>query len=167
MILIKYISLLGIVVISSYLGINKAKDYENRVKALIKFKSALVMFKSKLEFTYEPIKDIFEDISKVIYRKNDNIFENVIKSKENEIYISWVNAVKCERNFAVEDKEIIEMIGKLLGKTDLAGQVSEINLGINLIEKQIEIAESEKNKNVKLYKTMGIVCGIGICIILM
>ena len=45
MIIIKYISLIGILLISSYLGINKAKDYENRVKSLTNFQSALVMFK--------------------------------------------------------------------------------------------------------------------------
>lgn len=165
MIVIKYISLLGILLISSYLGIDKAKEYENRLKELIKFQSALVMFKSKLEFTYEPIKNIFEDISKVIYREKDNIFIKVVSSKE-DIFTSWKNAVKSEKYFTQEDKEIIEMIGKLLGKTDLSGQVNEINLGLNLVDKQIQIADSQMRKNVKLYKTMGIVCGIGICIIL-
>ena len=58
------------------------------------------------------------------------------------------------------------MFGKLLGKIDLIGQVNEINLTMKLIEKQIEKAEIEKNQNTKLYKTMGIVLGMGICIIL-
>lgn len=165
MIIIKYISLLGILLISSYLGINKAKEYENRVKQLIKFKSALVMFKSKLEFTYEPIKDIFLDISKVIYKEKDNIFIRVVNSKE-EIFTSWKDAVENVKDFAQDDKEIIIMIGKLLGKTDLNGQINEINLGLNLLEKQIEIADNQMRKNVKLYKTMGVVCGLGICIIL-
>ncbi len=165
MIILKYINLLGIIFISSYLGIYKAKEYENRVKELIKFKNALVMFKSKLEFTYEPIKNIFSDISKVIYKNNNNIFKKVIED-ENDIYTAWRNSVNTEKNFTNEDKEVIEMIGKLLGKTDLKGQVSEINLGLNLVEKQIDIAETEKQKNVKLYKTIGAVTGIGICIIL-
>lgn len=165
MIIIKYISLIGILLISSYLGINKAKDYENRVKSLTNFQSALVMFKSKLEFTYEPIKNIFEDISKVVYGKKDNIFQKVVRSKE-EIFTSWKMAVESEKNFTQEDKEIIKMIGKLLGKTDLKGQVNEIDLGLNLVDKQIKKAENQMIKNVKLYKTMGIVCGIGICIIL-
>lgn len=165
MIVIKYISLLGIFLISSYLGISKAKEYEDRVKKLTKFQSALVMFKSKLEFTYEPIKNIFEDISKVIYGKQDNIFINVVRSND-DIFSSWKKAVESEKNFTIEDKEVIVTIGKLLGKTDLSGQVSEINLGLNLVDKQIQIADSLMRKNVKLYKTMGIVCGLGICIIL-
>ena len=58
------------------------------------------------------------------------------------------------------------MMGKLLGKTDIEGQLSEIELGLELINKQIKDAEIEKNKNSKLYKTMGVILGIGISIIL-
>lgn len=165
MIIIKYISLLGILIVSTSIGICRAKDYENRLKELTRFKSALVMFKSKLEFTYEPIKNIFEDISKTIYMQKNNIFEKAIKD-EYDINTSWKNAVSSENNFSKEDKELIKTFGKLLGKTDLTGQVNEINLALNLLEKQLIDAENEKNKNVKLYKTMGIVCGMGICIIL-
>ena len=63
MLILKYL-LLGIILFSSsYIGIIKAKTFENRVKELNKFQNALLMFKSKIEFTYEPIKNIFEDFS--------------------------------------------------------------------------------------------------------
>jgi stage III sporulation protein AB len=165
MIIAKYITLIGIMIISSYLGIIKAKTFEDRVCSLNEFQNSLVMFKSKIEFTYEPIKDIFEEISKIIYQDKENIFLNTIKNKK-DIYRSWCEAVDYENKLWKEDKEIIKMMGKLLGKTDLKGQVSQINLSLNLIDKQIEKAEIEKNRNVKLYRTMGIIFGMGICIIL-
>lgn len=166
MFIIKIISLIGIFSICSYIGIIKAKTYESRVRELNKFQNALIMFKSKIEFTYEPLKNIFEEISKVIYYNNENIFKETIKSEEN-IYDSWCEAVDKNANELLnDDKEIIKMMGKLLGKTDIKGQISEIELTKSLIEKQIEKAEIEKDKNVKLYKTMGIVLGLGICIIL-
>lgn len=166
MFLIKGTILIGIIIISSYIGILKSKTYENRVIELNQFQNALVMFKSKIEFTYEPLKNIFEDISKVIYSKEDNIFKKTIQKEEN-IYDAWSNAIDESKTFMTsEDKEIIRMMGKLLGKTDIKGQVNEILLTESLIKKQIEKAEYEKNKNVKLYKTMGVVLGIGICIIL-
>ena len=58
------------------------------------------------------------------------------------------------------------MFGKLLGKTDKVGQINEINVTSQLLNTQIEKAEQEKNKNYKLFKTLGSVVGIGICIIL-
>ena len=86
-------------------------------------------------------------------------------NKEN-LNFAWINSVENNKQFNDEDKDIIKTFGKLLGKTDIKGQVSEIKLMQNLIEKQIANAELEKNKNVKLYKTMGIISGLGICIIL-
>lgn len=166
MLFLKGLSLIGIIAICSYLGIIKAKTFENRVKELNKFKSSLIMFKTKIEFTHEPIKNIFEEISKVIYRDKENIFLYTI---ENSIDIcnSWNNSAdKLKKDFTKEDIEIIKMLGKLLGKTDINGQVNEIELTKSLIEKQIEKAELEKDKNSKLYKTMGVICGVGICIIL-
>ena len=46
-----------------------------------------------------------------------------------------------------EDIYAIKTLGKLLGKTDVKGQVSEILLVESLIEKQISKAECEKQKN--------------------
>ena len=91
MIIIKFINLIGILLICIYLGNYKAKSYEIRTAELNKFQNALIMFKSKIEFTYEPIKNIFEDISKIIYEKEENIFLNSIRN-EKEISSSWVNS---------------------------------------------------------------------------
>lgn len=166
MIFIKFLNLSLILVVCSYIGILKSKTYENRVIELSKFQNSLGMFKSKIEFTYEPLKNIFSDISKIIYKNEKNIFEETIR-KDDEIYKAWSESVdEIRGNLDVEDREIIKMFGKLLGKTDLKGQVNEICLTQKLIEKQLKKAELEKNKNVKLYKTMGVVLGIGLCIIL-
>ena len=166
MIFIKMLNLSLILILCSYIGIIKSKIYENRVTELSRFRNSLAMFKSKIEFTYEPLKNIFLDISKIIYKNEKNIFEETIK-KDGEIYKSWSDSVdEIKGSLNSEDKEIIKMLGKLLGKTDIKGQVNEICLTENLIEKQIEKAELEKNKNFKLYKTMGIVLGMGLCIIL-
>ena len=166
MILIKFLNLFLISFICFNLGMLKAKMYENRVLELNKFQSGLVMFKSKLEFTYETIGDVFLEISQIIYENNNNIFIDTLKDNR-DLYISWAEAVDNEKNgFNFEDKEIIKMFGKLLGKTDINGQLSQIELTQNLIKKQIEKAEYEKDKNSKLYKTLGIISGMAICIIL-
>lgn len=164
--LIKGINMIFIIIICSYIGIIKAKKFETRVIELNKFQNALIMFKTKIEFTYEPIKNIFEEISKTIYLEDKNIFKLTIEGEE-EINQAWNNSSdKFLDVFEKEDIDIIKMFGKLLGKTDIEGQVSEILLTQNLIEKQIEKAEYEKLKNSKLYKSMGVICGLGICIIL-
>ena len=165
MILIKDTCLITIIIICSYIGFLKSKTFENRVLELSKFQNALVMFESKLKFTYEPIKNIFEEISNVIYKNENNVFFYTSKEKRN-IYKAWCTGIDENKYFNDEDKNVTKMMGKLLGKTDIEGQLSEIELGLELINKQIKDAEIEKNKNSKLYKTMGVILGIGISIIL-
>lgn len=46
------------------------------------------------------------------------------------------------------------------------GQLSEIELISKFIDEQIIKAEEEQKKNEKLYKSLGIITGIGIAIIL-
>ena len=166
---IKMVILIGIVGVCSYLGILKSKTYENRVIELRKVQSSLNMFKTKIEFTYEPIKEIFEEISRIIYQNENNIFKNTnVLMKEREVTLSWYESIENIRNdFTKEDKETLKTMGKLLGKTDKTGQIREISLTENLLENQIQKAEIDRNKNVKLYKTLGTVLGLGIGILFM
>ena len=52
------------------------------------------------------------------------------------------------------------------GQTDVEGQISQIEITQSFLEKQIKLAEQEKNKNEKLYKTLGTTCGLAIVILL-
>ena len=54
----------------------------------------------------------------------------------------------------------------MLGKTDVNGQVSELNLSIGFIDSQIEKAEEECKKSEKMYKSLGSIAGLAIVIIL-
>lgn len=164
MIYVKIFDMMAIFLICFYIGCYKAKLCKERVIELQKFLNGIIMFKNKIEFTYEPINSIFFEISKLIYDNRENIFKEVQKN-EKDINISWFEESDKIKNITNEDKEIIKTFGKLLGKIDIKGQIGQIELTTKLIEKQIEKAEIDKNKNFKLYKTMGMIFGIGICII--
>lgn len=168
MLILKYIDIGLIIIVSAYIGFYKSKKFFYRVKALKDFKSALNIFRSKIEFTYEPIGDIFNEISKVIYLGEDNIFKNFNKIGSTEdTNFAWNKTIEeSSFEFTNEDKEVLKLLGKMLGKTDKTGQISQIDLVDNFLDKQILEAEEEKNKNEKLYRTLGIVCGLVIAIIL-
>ena len=65
-----------------------------------------------------------------------------------------------------EDLNIIKDFGKTLGQTDLQGQLSKTKLTLQFLEKQIEESQLEENKNKKLYKTLGVLTGVGLVVIL-
>lgn len=164
---IKFVNLILIIIVCSYIGMYKASSFNKRLVALRNFKSGLVMFKTKIEFTYEPLSVIFKEISKVIYLDSKNVFKTFCEKieKTNDATLAWQDSVDLT-DFLDGDKEIIKLFGNLLGKTDKNGQISEVEVILEFIEKQIEEAIVEKNKNEKMYKTLGVVCGITIALIL-
>lgn len=163
----KIIALFLVFIICTILGMYEAKKYDNRVEALKQIKNALEVLKSKIEFTYAPIKDNFIEISKIVYKNEKNIFQDCIENmKDYEISEAWNIAVDNDSSLIKEDKSTIKMFGKLLGKTDKSGQINEINLTSKLLDSLIDKAEQEKNKNYKLFRTLGSTIGIGLCIIL-
>ena len=166
--ILKNIILILILIVCTYIGIDKAKSFKKREMELKRIKNSLNIFKTKINYTYETIGEIFKEISKLEYKDEKNIFLETINflEKKNDLTLSWDQAViKCNNYLNEEDKEILKMLGKTLGKTDKEGQISEIELVSNFLNKQISIAEEVRIKNEKLYRTLGITIGLTIVIV--
>ena len=168
MMIFKFIFLTIILFGTSYIGILMAKKYSSRVKDLKEMRKALNFFEDKIKFTYEPIPDVFEEISSKVNENIGEIFKSSANLMQNESAgVSWEKAVdNANTNFTKEDNEIIKVLAKMLGQTDIDGQVSEIRLTNKFIDVQIKEAENEKNRNEKLYKTLGVTVGLAIVIVL-
>lgn len=160
--------LLLIFISSSLIGRFIAKKYSYRLEELEEIKNILNVFKSKIRFTYEPIPEIFKEISIQTKENIGKIFENAGKNmKDMSAGEAWEQAVqKSETNLTKEDIHILLMLSKMLGQTDLEGQISQIEITENFLEKQITEAEQEKNKNEKLYRKLGTTIGLIIVIVL-
>ncbi len=166
--IIKFIILSAIFGISTVLGINISKKYSTRVKELKEFQSALNIFEEKIKFTYEPIPEVFEEISKKVVPNIGQVFK---AASENMKFTSageaWENAInEADTKLNKEDKDVLKGLAKMLGRTDLDGQVNEIKLTEKFLETKIRDAEIEKSKNEKLFKTLGATVGLAIVIVL-
>ena len=165
---IKYILLIAILGLSTGIGILISKSYENRVIELKEFKNILNVMKTKIKFTYEPLAEIFKQISK----DNQTNVEKILGQMANQLTYypakdTWENCIQnADISIKQEDKDILKKLSKLLGQTDVDGQISEIEVTQNFLDAQIEKAEEEKKKNQKMYKTLGVVIGLVFVIIL-
>lgn len=153
----------------SIIGILKSQKYAYRVNELKEFKNALNMFKTKIRFTYEPIPEIFSQISNTINPNIGSIFK--IASYNMKFCAAgeaWNKAMDTDiLNINLEDKNILKDLGKLLGATDIEGQLSQIEVTSNFLDEQIKKAEKEREKSEKMYRKLGIIVGLGIVIILL
>ena len=168
MLFVKYFMLFLILVASVLLGKNIARKYVNRLKELEEMRTALNIFRSKVSFTYSPIPEIFEEIAKDSKGNIGKIFS--VASKKMEMVtanIAWSEAInEVDSNLNKEDKKILENLSKLLGQTDVEGQISQIDITQKFLDNQIQDAIDEKQKNEKLYSKLGITIGLAIVVVL-
>ena len=140
---IKYLELILILSASTYIGILISKKYLNRVKDLKEMKNALNIFATKIKFTYEPIPQIFKEISEKVKPNIANIFLLASNKMENiNAGDAWIQALEeSNTNMIKEDVETLKTLSNLLGKVDIEGQVNEIELVETFLDTQIELAQ--------------------------
>lgn len=166
--MIKFLILLLVFASSLSIGFLIAKKYENRVKELKDMKNALNMFETKIKFTYASVPEIFTEIAKQF---GEGIVGQIFRTasilmKDKSAGEAWNEGIETvNSNMTLEDKSTLKNLGKLLGKTDLEGQISEIRLVTDLLNTQIELAEIDRRKNEKMYKTLGGIVGLTLVII--
>lgn len=114
--LIKYCMLFFVFLIVTLIGKNIAQKYRLRLEELEEIKNALNIFKSKIKFTYEPIPEIFKQISENSNKNISQLFLKSVTNMENaSASIAWEEAVDSfSGNINKEDKQAIKTLSKLL-----------------------------------------------------
>lgn len=166
--MIKYCMLFLVLVACSLIGKYVAKKYVIRVNELEEIKNALNMFHSKIKFTYEPISEIFREIAKNTSPNVGQVFDLADqKMQEVSANLAWEQAIdESQNNLTKEDKRVLKTLSKLLGQTDVEGQISQIEITQEFLEAQLKEAQEQKEKNEKLYSKLGTTIGLAIVIIL-
>lgn len=168
MLFIKYFLLFWILLGCTLVGKNLSKKFVMRVKELEEMKNALNIFQTKIQFTFEPIPQIFEEIAENSQKNVGQIFK-VAKEKmqKDTASIAWEKAIEeSDSNLNQEDKYVLKTLSKLLGQTDVEGQISQIEITQKFLEEQLKEAIEQKQKNEKLYSKLGTTIGLAIVIIL-
>ncbi len=168
MLFIKSIMLFSVFGITTFLGLMMANKFKERVKDLKAILSILNIIETKIKYTYEPLPQIFEDISNQFKTNIGKIFK-ATKDKMKQVSAgeAWDYGVEnATTNMNEEDLQILKNFDKMLGKTDVEGQLSELELMKSFIEVQIKKAEEEQRKNEKIYRSLGMTVGLALVIIL-
>ena len=169
--ILRYFFLFGIVAGSTSIGFIISKGYYERLDELNAFNTLINILQNTIKFTKLPLKDIFEQIGNItIKTRVKNIFINCSqKIKDTTLENAWKQAIDEEMdylNMKNEDFDVIETLGNTLGKTDIDGQMNELNQFKERLNIQIKQAEEEKRKNSKMFKSLGTIAGLVLVIIL-
>ena len=117
MIIMKGIILCSIFGGSTLIGIMIANKYRNRTRQLYEIKKALNFLEAKIEYTKEPLADIFIEISNNIKREIGNIFKvAAVKMKDISAKEAWEYSIGISQtSLNNQDLDIIKDFRKNIG----------------------------------------------------
>ncbi len=168
MVVVKFIILILIFWTCSQIGMKIANKYVVRANNLKQMKKALKILEAKITYTYDMLPDLFFDIANRVKGPVGNIFKRTAARMDVEFAgEAWEYMVDECNSFTKEDKDALKSLGKLLGSTDINGQLNQLSLVNCFLDEQIKEATALKEKNTTMYRKLGVIIGLGITIVLM
>jgi stage III sporulation protein AB len=170
MIGIKIIIGIVIICISGYIGIEMAENLRAREDVLRDFSKFLNMLKSEMMYLNSNIPSCFESARQTLKSNLKYAIENIVidmaKFGVSKVDISIEENIKNLECLSKEDELFIISTLKNLGLSDINSQINIIDNAISIVEEKIKEANDKKNKDSKVYKTVGIIAGIIVVVIL-
>lgn len=169
--LLKIVGSFIVFISCSLLGYTHAKTYAKRPEELKVLQTLLQIFENEISFLSNVLKDAFEKVASCTDSSVAVFFEVAVENLSDGLCASeaWTKAVKeniYKTNLNSEDENIIISFGKMLGSSDLEGQIKNIRLTVNQLKIQEQKAEELRSKNERMYKNLGILGGLAIIILL-
>ena len=167
--MIKIIGSILIIISSTAFGMTAASKLTARVTELELIIKMIEEIKTRIQYNRSTVLELFDSMNHqgdysslyflndiVMFLKNNPINNNLLSFE-----------FKNDKTFlSKKDQALLISSLKELGTMDIEGQLSSLTLYKIRFDEQLTLARQEQNKKGKLYRTLGILCGIGIAIVI-
>lgn len=159
---------LMIILLCTSMGFYLSKRLKEREERLC---SVLLLIKElivQIRYTNAKIGDILKNAAVNCSYKDLYFVTDCLYLKENEdFHKAWSEGVKKQMFLNPRDKELLFALGEHLGETDLEGQLSFLEITEALLSEQREEARKEHSTKSKMYRSVGLLCGLAMGIMLL
>lgn len=173
MFLLKLLLFASIFISSSTMGHLYGQRFSTRLENLIFLEQCIKILETEIIYGATPLPEALNDTFNKGNMKVSYIFryikEDLILNKRDSVYESFLAIENClyeEIHLKKEDVEIFLSLGRVLGTSDRLDQQKNFVMVLNQINAKVLDAKIDKEKNEKLYKTLGVIGGLGIIILL-
>lgn len=171
--MLKIFGSLIVVTATTIMGFYYAGVYKERVKQIRGIQYALNILESEIVYTSTPLIQAFINISERVNEPFKKLFfilsENLKNKNVESVSAAFRQAcvsLKGQLLFENEEIEVLDSFMKSLGTSDVEGQKKNFNITIKKLEYFEKKAEENRKKNERLFKYLGVSCGMLIVIIL-
>ena len=171
--IIKLVGGAMIIAATGILGIAAANKYSLRPKDIRKFRSAVQMLETEIIFGCTPLPQALSNIAAksegALSRFFCNVADDLLTAASYSLEGAWGKALNIliqSSSLNASDQELIGDFGKVLGGSDREDQKKHFELLYIQLKQHEVIAEEERRKNEKMYRSLGFLSGIVIFIML-
>lgn len=155
--MLKLLLCIVIVVSSSVLGCHYSNKLLIRKSVLQKFIKELKSSVTQIRYTSATLCEIFSDKFSDFHFTSDDVFAT-----------QWKTLVHSyEKSLDKSDVKLLISFAENLGTTDVDGEISHIEMYIDLLNSSVQDAQNNINQKSKLYRTLGLSSGILVSILLL
>ncbi|MCL2840165.1 MAG: stage III sporulation protein AB [Defluviitaleaceae bacterium] len=171
--LLRIVGVIAVMIGSIGLGFYYAAKEGFRVQDLLEFKKALLILSSEIEYMRSPLAVACSNIAKRTSLGTSFMFEHfagTLTGGDGETaYQLWMGAMDAtkKKSFLVdEDWSVVEGFGKTLGYLDKQMQQNAITYAVSYIDEKAAALQVQSDKNKRMYRSLGIIGGLLITVVL-
>ena len=157
-------------------GLEYAKKFSRRERVLGKFIAFINRIEQEVVYAYVPITRIMEQMKKSDAYPEDIcafLLDELYREENKDFDACWSGAVYLwlryhgdEAMLDTEDREVLKLLMQDTLTTDASGQERLFKLKKSLLEERREAAGEKRQKNQKLFRSIGFLIGILISILI-
>lgn len=171
--IIKIFILIMIVILSTLIGFQYSENAKLRVRHLKGLLNSVVYLQNEIFYRLTPLSEAMRITSQKVDSPVSDLLNdialNLNDEKIYEIKEAFIEAIKKNKSrFSLEkdDFEILIEFSSSLGTTDLDGQMKIFDMAVENIKNNLKTASDKADKNIKMYRTLGLCIGLMIAIFL-
>ena len=156
------------ILLCTAMGFYFSKSLKEREERLC---SVLLLIKEltvQIRYTNAKIGDILKSAAENSAYRNLYFVTDCLFLNENEdFHKTWSEGIKRQAFLNQRDKELLFALGERLGETDSEGQLSFLEMTEAMLSEQREEAREERSAKSRMYRSVGLLCGLAMGIMVL
>ncbi len=171
---IKIINSCIIILFSTFIGLELSKRYVARARELSVLQSAILRLETEILYYASNLPEALIRIGKSIRGNTGKLFlltgQTLLDKKEFTVAEAWSSTLehlKTDLCLQQEDMDILQRFADQLGSSDKEGQARFIKLTLSQLHEEEKKARAIREKYSKMYRSLGLLGGIALAILLL
>ena len=171
--MVKLFGAVLIVAVTTFFGFSYAKSYSERPRQLRLLKAALQSLEAEIMYGHTPLSEAARRLVKQMPKPLNWIFHSFserLESGEQTVREAWMESLQEHWKVTAlkqAEYEILQQFGETLGQHDRTSQQKHIRLCITHLEREEGEAKALQLQYEKMIKSLGVLAGLLIVILLL